>query len=127
MAPAKRTSVTRQFLDQATVFTDAPRTAGDAAAAGDYRAAWRRPNGSAWRPASSEQALVRDALARDADWQELADMLGMHPQAAFETCAHLAGHATRPPSSGPTSRSSSPQAWQPNTTCAASTGSTSRT
>src|SRR5216683_4614344 len=35
--------------------------------------------------------------------------------------------ATRPPGSGPTSRSSSPRAWQPNTTCAASTGSTSRT
>ncbi len=34
MTPAKRTSVTRQFLEQATVFTDAPQTAGDAAAAG---------------------------------------------------------------------------------------------
>jgi hypothetical protein len=39
---------------------------------------------------------VRDALARDADWHELAGVLGMHPQAAFETCAHLAGHRNTP-------------------------------
>jgi hypothetical protein len=46
MTPANPISVTQQFLEQATVFTDAPRTAGDAAAAGDYRP-WPRPNASA--------------------------------------------------------------------------------
>jgi hypothetical protein len=36
------------------------------------------------------------ALTHDAGWQELAGMLGVHPQAAFETCAHLAGHGNTP-------------------------------
>ena len=96
MTPAKRTSVTRQFLEQATVFTDAPRTAGDAAAAGDYRAALAQAERLGLAAGQLRQALLRDALTRDADWWELADMLGMHPQAALETCAHLAGHRNTP-------------------------------
>jgi len=96
MTPANPTSVTQQFLEQATVFTDAPRTAGDAAAAGDYRAALAQAERLGLAAGQLRQALVRDALARDADWQELAGMLGMHPQAAFETCAHLAGHRNTP-------------------------------
>lgn len=96
MTPANPTSVTQQFLEQATVFTDAPRTAGDAAAAGDYRAALAQAERLALGAGQLRQALVRDALARGADWQELADMLEMHPQAAFETYAHLADHRNTP-------------------------------
>ncbi len=96
MTLARRISVTRQFLDQAAVFTDAPRTAGDAAAAGDYRAALAQAERLGLAAGQLREALVRDTLARDAGWQELAGMLGMHPQAAFETCAHLAGHRDTP-------------------------------
>ncbi|MGH3221422.1 MAG: hypothetical protein ACRDPY_22465 [Streptosporangiaceae bacterium] len=96
MTPANPTSVARQFLDQATVFTDAPQTTGDAAAAGDYRAALAQAERLGLAAGQLRQALLRDVLARGAGWQELAGMLGMHPQAAFETCAHLAGHRNTP-------------------------------
>jgi hypothetical protein len=96
MIPAKHTSATWQFLRQATAFSDAPRAAGDAAAAGDYRAALAQAERLALAAGQLQQSLVQDALARDAGWQELADLLGMHPQAAFETYGQLSGHHTTP-------------------------------
>jgi hypothetical protein len=48
------------------------------------------------RPVGNGSGGGGGALTRDADWQELAGMLGVHPQAVFETCAHLAGHGNTP-------------------------------
>lgn len=96
MAETRHALYTREFLEQARAFTDAPGMAGDAAAAGDYRAALAQAGRLALTADHLRQAILRDVLADGADWWQAADLLGTHPQHAYETCAHLAGHGTTP-------------------------------
>jgi hypothetical protein len=96
MSSTRPTSASRQFLDQATVFAAAPDRAGAAAAAGDYRAALAQADRLELATGQLRQAILRDALAGGADWWAVADLLGTHPQQAFQTCAHLADHRTSP-------------------------------
>ncbi len=78
------------------MFTDAPHRAGEAAAAGDYRMALAQAERLDLAASQFRQAVLRDALAGGADWGEGADLLGTHPQQAYEACAHLAGHRSTP-------------------------------
>ncbi len=70
--------------------------AGDAAATDDYRAALAQAERLALTADHLRQAILRDVLADGADWWQVADLLGTHPQHAYETCAHLAGHRATP-------------------------------
>ena len=127
MTPAKCTSVTRQFLEHATVFTDAPGSRVMPRRPETTGRHWRRPNGSAWRTASSgrHSYVTRFARCRLAGTRRACSGCTRKPPLRHARISPAT--ATRPPGSGPTSRSSSPRAWRPNTTCAASTGSTLRT
>lgn len=101
--------------------------AGDAAATDDYRAVLAQAGRPALTADHLRQAILRDVLADGADWWQVADLLGTHPQHAHETCAHLAGHRTTPAQQRPTTPSCAPPAGPPNTTCAANTASTRKT
>lgn len=67
-----------------------------AAAAGDFVRAVthaRRVIDDAQR---LQHSVVREALAAGLDWWQIGDLLDLHPQAAFDTYAHLAGTARSP-------------------------------
>jgi hypothetical protein len=84
------------FLEQASVFTDAPGKAGEAAAAGDYTTALAQADRLGLAVQQLRQAILRDALADGADWWKVAGILAVHPQQAFQTCVHLTDHRSTP-------------------------------
>jgi hypothetical protein len=96
MTVTRTASGGRHFPGQAVVFTDAPARAAEAAAAGDYRAALDQASRLELAAGQLRQALLRDALAAGADWWKVAELLGTHPQQAFEACSQLAGHRATP-------------------------------
>ncbi|HEY6315151.1 MAG TPA: hypothetical protein VIY52_30710 [Streptosporangiaceae bacterium] len=96
MTATTATSASQQFPRQAEVFTDAPARAARAAAAGDYRAALDQVTRLELAAVQLRQALLREVIAAGADWQEIARLLGTHPQQAFEACAQLTGDHVTP-------------------------------
>jgi hypothetical protein len=70
------------------------------AAAAAAAADWKRATASAARVQAGalhlHHSVIRDALAEGLDWHELGELLGMHPQAAFEQYANLADSTTTP-------------------------------
>jgi len=96
MIQARQSSHSRHFLEQASAFTDAPRRAGEALDAGDYTDALAQAERLGLAAEQLRQAILRDALDAGADWWEVARLLAVHPQQAFETCAHLTDHPGTP-------------------------------
>jgi hypothetical protein len=96
MTQAMPTSSTGRFLNETTVFTDAPGTAAAAVTSGDTRGALAHAERLAVAAEQLRQEIVRDALHGGADWWEVARMLGTHPQAAFDGYAHLVDHRRTP-------------------------------
>lgn len=88
--------ISQQFPALAGVFDDAPGRAAQAAAAGDYRAALDQATRLELAAGELREVLLREVLATGAGWQEIAGLLGIHPQQAFEACAALAGHLLTP-------------------------------
>ena len=111
---------TGAFRDQhgGAIAADVGKAAAAAAAAD-----WKQATASAARVQGSALHLhhnvVCDALDAGLDWWEVGELLGMHPQAAFEQYANLAGGTAAPPASGPPSRSPARPGWPPSTTCRA--------
>ena len=72
--------------------------AGTAAAAA--AADWKRAAASAAGVQASalhlHHSVIRDALAQSLDWWEIGELLGVHPQAAFEQYANLADSTGTP-------------------------------
>lgn len=89
MIQAGQSSHSRHFLEQASAFTDAPRRAGEALDTGVYTEGLAQAERLGLAAERLRQAILRDALAAGADWWEVARLLAVHPQQAFETCAHL--------------------------------------
>jgi hypothetical protein len=75
MAETRHALYTREFLEQARAFTDAPGTAGDAAATDDYRAALAQAERLALTADHLRQAILRDVLADGADWWQVAESI----------------------------------------------------
>lgn len=78
------------------MFTDAPGKAGQAAATGDYTTALAQADRLGLAVQQLRQEILRDALADGADRWEVAGILAVHPQQAFETYVHLADHRNAP-------------------------------
>jgi hypothetical protein len=96
MTQAMPTLSTERFLNETEVFTDAPGKAAAAVAADDTRGTLAHAERLSVAAEQLREAIVRDALHAGADWWEVADMLGTHPQAAFDTYAHLVDHRPTP-------------------------------
>ena len=79
--------------------------AGHAAATDDYRAALAQAGRLALTADHLRQAILRDVLADGADCWQVADLLGTHPQHAYETGA---GCNCLWPATAPRPRSSDP-------------------
>jgi hypothetical protein len=85
MSQAKTMTYTEDLRSRCgDALSDALDTAAAASAAGD----WRQATGAAGQLAEwaghTGTAVVRDALAADTDWWTLAEVLELHPQAAYE-------------------------------------------
>ncbi len=97
MTTASPASRTAQFADQAAaVLAGAPRQAAAAASRADLRAALAQAERAEHAAAGLRQAIVADMLAGGADWWQAGVALAMHPLAAFEAYAHLAGDRQAP-------------------------------
>ncbi len=75
--------------------------AGDAAATDDYRAALAQAERLALTADHLRQAILRDVLADGADWWQVADLLGTHPQTPTKPAPTWPATAPRPRSSEP--------------------------
>ena len=64
--------------------SDALAAAATATAAGDFRRATDAAGRLAEWAGHTGTAVVRDALAAGTDWWTLSNLLGLHPQAAYE-------------------------------------------
>lgn len=88
---------TGAFRDQhaSAIVADVGKAA-TAAAAAD----WKQASASAARVQAGalhlHHSVIRDALAEGLDWWEVGELLGMHPQAAFEQHANLADDTVTP-------------------------------
>lgn len=72
------------------ILTDATRQAAAAVAAGDFPAAATAADQLRQYAEHTCTAVIRDALAADADWWAIGEHLGVHPQAAYEQYRHVA-------------------------------------
>jgi hypothetical protein len=72
----------------------------DKAAAAAAAADWKQATASAARVQAGalhlHHSVIRDALAEGLDWHEVGELLGVHPQAAFEQYANLADGTATP-------------------------------
>lgn len=97
MTPPGAGAYTGAFRDQhaSAVAADVDKAAAAAAAAD-----WKQATASAARVQAGalhlHHSVIRDALAEGLDWHEVGELLGMHPQAAFEQYANLV-HDTATP------------------------------
>lgn len=95
--PSNAGAYTGAFRDQhgSAIAADVDSTAAAAAVAD-----WKRAAASAARVRAGalhlHHSVIRDALAEGLDWWDVGELLGMHPQAAFEQYANLAGGTATP-------------------------------
>ncbi len=95
--PSSAGTYTGAFRDQhdAAIASDV-----DSAAAAAATADWKRAAASAARVQAGalhlHHSVIRDALAEGLDWWDVGELLGTHPQAAFEEYANLADGTTTP-------------------------------
>jgi hypothetical protein len=88
---------TGAFRDQhaSAIAADVGKAAAAAAAAD-----WKQATASTARVQTGalnlHHSVIRDALAEGLDWHEVGELLGMHPQAAFEEYANLADGTATP-------------------------------
>ena len=72
----------------------------DSTAAAAAAADWKHATASAARVQAGalhlHHSVIRDALAVGLDWWDVGELLGVHPQAAFEEYANLADGTTTP-------------------------------
>ena len=97
--PSSAGTYTGAFRDQHGSAIDVD-VDGAAAAAAAAAADWKRATASAARVQAGalhlHHSVIRDALAEGLDWWQAGELLGMHPQAAFEQYANLADSTTTP-------------------------------
>lgn len=95
--PSSAGAYTGAFRDQhgSAIAADVDSTAAAAGAAD-----WKRATSCAARVQAGalhlHHSVIRDALAEGLDWWDAGELLGMHPQAAFEEYANLADDTAAP-------------------------------
>ena len=102
MTPSRAGAYTGTFRDQ---HGGALAAGVDGAAAAAAAADWRQATASAARVRAGalhlHHSVIRDVLAAGLDWWEAGELLGMHPQAAFEQYANLADGTVTPAAQRP--------------------------
>lgn len=102
MTPTRTGAYTDVFREQyGTSFTEDLTATAVAAAAGDWKQATILAGRLQAGGRHLHHSVVRDALSAGLDWWTLADLLTMHPQAAFEEYANLLDGTTAPPQQRP--------------------------
>ncbi|HUY51804.1 MAG TPA: hypothetical protein VMV92_39915 [Streptosporangiaceae bacterium] len=97
MTPTRTGAYTDVFREQyGTSFTEGLAATAAAATTGDWKQATILASRLQAGRRHLHHSVVRDALAAGLDWQTLAELLTMHPQAAFEEYANLLDGTTTP-------------------------------
>ena len=89
-------AATAALLARDQVLATAPLRAAAAASTGDLAAALGQAERLQQAVRQLREAIVRDELGGTGDWWQLAALLAVHPQQAYEDWSHLAADLTPP-------------------------------